>query len=396
MPGPVPKPKNDDSVLARPLKMSRFDPPEPGPVPKCKNDDSIQGGPFKMNRFGPRTTAATTRTTTATTRTNDTAPPRRGRATRTTPWSAIPMAQRHPRDTPSSNPHGTAPPTRHAQQQSPWHSAARATRVARPTPIVTACRCVPRHSAERPTRPTQPAAAFHETSAPSSLPAPIRKSTDSLRLPATPNARPHTRFVARGHEIQPFCRPRTIHCACHADPPSSAFPSTSMHPKSHTCHAKRRSQRVKSCARATRPGTQSPRHSAADTARGHAPDMLPARTIPAACHTKRTLATRGKKPARNPIPTAQRRDTPPGTLPAHLQHGRFPQPATQNDAQVEKMRTRPTHTLAVHAAPQRERRSEPDSRTGPRFRKPRRGHPAAIIEEFKRLGRKIREQDDVT
>ena len=76
MPKPVPKPKNDDSVLARPLKMSRFDPPEPGPVPKCKNDDSIQGGPFKMNRFGPRTTAATTRTTTATTRTNDTAPPR--------------------------------------------------------------------------------------------------------------------------------------------------------------------------------------------------------------------------------------------------------------------------------------------------------------------------------
>ena len=77
-PGPVPKPKNDDSVLARPLKMSRFDPPEPGPVPKCKNDDSIQGGPFQMDRFGPRTTAATTRTTTATTRTNDTAPPRRG------------------------------------------------------------------------------------------------------------------------------------------------------------------------------------------------------------------------------------------------------------------------------------------------------------------------------
>ena len=69
--------QNGDSVLARPLKMSRFDPTEPGepgPVPKCKNGDSIQGGPFKMNRFGPRTT---TRTTTATTRTNDTAPPRR-------------------------------------------------------------------------------------------------------------------------------------------------------------------------------------------------------------------------------------------------------------------------------------------------------------------------------
>ena len=31
---------------------------------------------------------------------------------------AIPMAQRHPCNTPSSNPHGTAAPTRHAQQQS--------------------------------------------------------------------------------------------------------------------------------------------------------------------------------------------------------------------------------------------------------------------------------------
>ena len=39
-----------------------------------------------------------------------------------------------------------------------------------------------------------------------------------------------------------------------------------------------------------------------------------------------------------------------------------------------------SNTPDPHAAPQRERRSEPDSRTGSRFRKPRRGHPAAIIE----------------
>ena len=41
-PGPVPKPKNDDSV---PLRMSRFGPPEPGPEPKP--------GLSKMNRLGP-------------------------------------------------------------------------------------------------------------------------------------------------------------------------------------------------------------------------------------------------------------------------------------------------------------------------------------------------------
>ena len=58
------------------------------------------------------------------------------------------MAQRHPRDTPSSNSHGTAVLRRHAQQ-SPWHSAARATCATRPTPIVIARYCVPRHSAER-------------------------------------------------------------------------------------------------------------------------------------------------------------------------------------------------------------------------------------------------------
>ena len=101
------------------------------------------------------------------------------------------MAQRHPRDTRSSNPHGTAAATRHAQQQSPWHSAARATCATRPTPIVTACHCVPRHSAAHATRPTQPAAAFQETSAPSSHP-----QIHGFPAPATISQRP-TRARAR-------------------------------------------------------------------------------------------------------------------------------------------------------------------------------------------------------
>ena len=131
---------------------------------------------------------------------NDTAPPRprpaqqsarHGATERTRCPATPPVAQRHPRDTPSSNPHGTAAPTRHAQQQSPWHSAAHATRATRRTPIVTACHCVPRHSAGRATRPTQPAAAFQETSAPSSHP-----QIHGFPAPATISQRP-TRARAR-------------------------------------------------------------------------------------------------------------------------------------------------------------------------------------------------------
>ena len=186
-----------------------------------------------------------------------------------------------------------------------------------------------------------------------------------------------------------------------------------MHPKSHTCHAKRRSQRVKSRACAT-PRTQSPRHGAANTARQHVPSTLPAHTIPtipATCHAKRTFAMRvqntprtqsprhsaaacprhacGMPQTRTILAACHANATKMCTAPhAHaktcLKHARSPQPATRT-------RQKCARTLAVHAAPQRERRSKPDSRTGPRFRKPRRGHPAAIIEEFRRLGRKIRD-----
>ena len=165
------------------------------------------------------------------------------------------MTRRHPEHALLTNPNDRAPPS--GAPDPHRHSLPLRSTAQRRTPDApdAACRCVPRNIRSQLTsaKPRIPCAC-HDF--------------------ATPNARPHTRFVARGHEIQRFCRPRTIHCACHADPPSRAFPSTSMHPKSHTCHAKRRSQRVKSRARATRPGTQSARHSAADTARGHAPDML--------------------------------------------------------------------------------------------------------------------------
>ena len=234
---------------------------------------------------------------------NDTAPPTpchgqhipKTRGTERRGCPAIPTAQRHPRETPSSNPHGTAPPTRHAQQQSPWHSGTHATRPAaipmaqrrtrhtRDTPDAHR-HCLPlRSTAQRRTRDTHDAACR-------CVPRNARSKLTSAnpRIPcachgfATPNARPRTRFLAQGHENLRFWRPRTIHCACHADPPSNAFPSASMHPKSHTCHAKRRSQRVKSCARATRPEPNP---------HGRAPAThLPARTIPAACHAKRTLA----------------------------------------------------------------------------------------------------------
>ena len=157
-PGPIPKPKNDDFVQARPLKRSRFGPPQPpDPDQNPKNDDSVQARPFKMSRFGSPerrlppvlallrgpgqqserhgATHATRPPAIPKTRRHpddalvsnpqDTAPPRGGRAAQQSPWHgttertrrpAIPITQRHPRDTPSSNPHGTAPHTPHTRR----------------------------------------------------------------------------------------------------------------------------------------------------------------------------------------------------------------------------------------------------------------------------------------
>ena len=156
---------------------------------------------------------------------NDTAPPithpgqqspRHG-ATERTLCPAIPMAQRHPRDTPTSNPHSTAPHTphtRHARGPSPqlataFHGTAPHARHAE--------RSLPLRSKERP------------------LQAYIHKTTGSLRLPRFRNAqrvsaRPHSRFLAQGHEIKRFQLPRASPRACHAKrcparPPVAPFPT---------------------------------------------------------------------------------------------------------------------------------------------------------------------------
>ena len=73
------------------------------------------------------------------------------------------MTRRHPRDAHTSNPHGTAPPTRHAHQQSAWHSATHATH----TPAIRMAQRHPRDThasnphgtapAQRPVRPAHQA-----------------------------------------------------------------------------------------------------------------------------------------------------------------------------------------------------------------------------------------------
>ena len=231
----------------------------------------------------------------------DTAPPR-GRPAQQSPWhsdtharrpAAIPMAQRHPGDTPSSNPHGTAPHAPHARRARPpssqpataFHGTAPNARHAR--------RSLPLRSKKRP------------------LQAHIRKSTDSLRLPRFRNAQRaaahaicrtgprNPAILATAHDSLRLPRGSTVQCL-----PERINASEVPRLPRETQVAARKIMRARDT-----PGTQSPRHGAADTARQHAPGTLPARA------------------------------------------------------------RRHTQTLAVRAAPQRERRSEPDSRTGPRFRK---------------------------
>ena len=140
-PGPVPKPKNDDSVQARPLKRSRFGSLERrlppvlallrGPGQQSQRHGATQTRPWSAipkTRRHPRDTP--------TSNPQDTAPPTRRPdqqslrhgATQTTPWSAIPKTRRHPRDTPTRNPQDTAPPRQRPGQQSLRHGATHATR----------------------------------------------------------------------------------------------------------------------------------------------------------------------------------------------------------------------------------------------------------------------------
>ena len=220
------------------------------------------------------------------------------------------MAQRHPRDTPSSNPHGTAAPTRHAQQQSAWHSATHATCATRPTPIVTACHCVPRHSAAHATRPTQPSAAFHKTPAPSlhpqihgfPAPATISQHATRERAPAHAISRTGPRnpaILARVHDSLRLPR-KTI--------PSEAIDRTIP----HACHAKRTLR-----ARFPTPAT---RIHVRDTSGGHFALHLPrethaqqrpnARFPTPATRIQRPLSSRARQCIRSPTPATRNARAP--------------------------------------------------------------------------------------
>ena len=162
---------------------------------------------------------------------NDTAPPRRGPgqqsqrhgATQTTPCSPIPktrrqttpcspilMARRRPDHALVSNPQHTAPPRGRAAQQSPWHSHPRDTPTSNLHGTAPHTRCARRQSPQpatafQGTAPhaqhagRSPAAAFQETSAPSLL------TSTNPRIPcachdfATPSARTRARTADFSH-----------------------------------------------------------------------------------------------------------------------------------------------------------------------------------------------------
>ena len=183
----------DDALVTNPNNPNDTAPPRPRPGQQSPRHDATHWSAIPPDAAHPTPCSPILRTRSypdhaLVTNPQDTAPPRRraaqqsacNTATHATHPAAIPMAQRRPRDTPSSNPHGTAAPTRHAQQSNPHGTAPH-------TPHA-------RH-ARRPS--SQPATAFHGTAphprhARRSLPlrskkrplqAHIHKSTDSLRLP---------------------------------------------------------------------------------------------------------------------------------------------------------------------------------------------------------------------
>ena len=308
--------------------------------------------------------------------------PRHG-ATERTARPAIPITQRHPHHALISNPQDTAPPrgrpaqqspctatpTRDAQQQSPWHSATHATRPAaipmaqrhpRDTPSSNPHGTAPhaphaRH-ARRPS--SQPATAFHGTAphmrhARRSLPlrskkrplqAHIRKSTDSLRLPRFRNAQPAPAHAisrtdprkpaisATAHDSLRLPRGSTVQCL-----PERINASEVPHLPRETQVAARKIMRVRDAP--------NPIPTARRRARGHAPGTLPERTIPAACHAKRPLAMRVQ-------------NTPGTQSPRH------------------SAATHPRHT-SQHA------RNTPDPRSLPRKTMPRSHHPPRLPRDMR-------------
>ena len=149
-----------------------------------------------------------------------------------------------------------------------------------------------------------------------------------------------------------------------------------MHPESHACHAKRMSQHVISYVHATRPDANP--HGTAPPTR---PATRPRHTLRRARHARSPQpATRN---ARSPCVHATRSEPNPqahGTAPRHARgHAQSTRPipaachAKRCPARppVAPFPTPATRHRRNDAAPQRERRSEPDSR----FRKLRRCHP---------------------
>ena len=322
---------------------------------------ATQQHPLDTPRSNPHGTAAPTR------HAQEQSPAPTRHAQQQSPWhsgthatrpAAIPMAQPHPRDTLRSNPHGTAAPTRHAQQQSSWHSATHAARATRPTPIVTACHCVPRHSAAHATRPTQPAAAFHKTSAPSlhpqihgfPAPATISQHVTRERAPAHANSRTGPRnpaILASAHDSLRLPR-KTM--------PSEAIDRTIP----HACHAKRTLR-----ARFLTPAT---RIHVRDTSGGHLAPRLPrethaqqrpnARFPTPATRIHRPLPSRARQCIRSPTPATRnaRAPTSKWTFP-HTCHADPPRPVPSRARQCIRSPTPATR----NARPPFPRDTRPDA-----------------------------------
>ena len=269
--------------------------------------------------------------------------------------------------------HGTAAPTRHAHQQSPWHSAAHATHATRPTPIPTACHCVPRHSAAHATRPTQPAAAFQETSAPSfhpqvdGFPAPATISQHLTRehAPAQPNSRTGSRNLAvspAAHdslrlprktmpsEAAPFPTPASRNARCvHASPRrprESTFATPPVATFPDTCHVKRTRTNVQN-ARFPTPAT-----------RIHPPVPSRART----CIWSPTPATRNARP---PCVHATRPDANPHDTAPRTRRRGMPAARPRHARDTPDPRSLPRETHVRHACTQHAPTADPDD-TAPR------------------------------
>ena len=105
------------------------------------------------------------------------------------------MTRRHPHDALLTNPNDTAPPTRHAQQHSPWHSAANAAHATRKA------QQSPRHGATQ----TTPWSAI-----PMAQWRPRETPASNLQDTATPRRGPGQQSLRHGHTQTTRTRPPAI------------------------------------------------------------------------------------------------------------------------------------------------------------------------------------------